>query len=470
MVPSTNDSSNPITPLQTVTRRSKGPPRPSNSFILYRKDQVPLFPKMTAAELSRVIGAKWADETPEVKARYAKLAKESARLHAAAYPGYRYSPQKRDNSSARAVRAAKSAQAALKLTAPGMEFASRPTFTSQHSQECPTFMRIPNSYPYPTNKVNNTPLSTSAPSSFFRQPTRTSGSFQVNQGNLMESSFQLPPSRTKKRTPFRSPHRQTKAMTASPSLFFVSSHDQKPLVPFVPSAPSAPSALPTASGSSGLHISLTAMNWPESVGTVAPLPGPTGAHPSLMSMNSSNYIYSSAGNLNMPSYSSEKGVPSSIYLNQLMNADITAAMGMNPPNRETTHNSSLDNSPYVQPVSSDIDYQALIFSGLPCPIPKYTQSSHEQYRSFPMMKTESVFLSPAMMEQDMDVSPVLSVCSSYSSTMSSYSPSMSSYSSSMFSSLLQDRHAGLAANDKQMDSQDKTQADLVAQLLGQQLF
>ncbi|KAF9172689.1 hypothetical protein BGX21_000309 [Mortierella sp. AD011] len=428
---------------------------------------------MTAAELSRVIGAKWADETPEVKARYAKLAKESAKLHAAAYPDYRYSPRKRDSRSARAVQAAKSAQAALKLTASSMEFASRPALTSQYSQECPTFMRIPNSYPYSASKVNNTPLSTSAPSSFFTQPKRASGSFQVNHGNLTESSFQLPPSRIKKRASSRSPRRQPKAMTTSPSLFFVSHHDQKPLVPFVPSVPSvptAPSTLPTAGGGSGLHIGLTAMNWPESIGTVAPLPGLTGAHPSLMSMNSSNYVYSSAGNLNMPSYSSEEEVPSSIYLNQLMNADITAAMGMNPPSRETTHKSSSDNSPYVQPVSSDIDYQALIFSGLPCPIPKYTQSSHEQYRGFPMVRTESVFLSPAMMEQDMDVSPVLSVCSSYSSTMSSHSPNMPSYSSSMFSSPLEDHHVGLAANDKQVNSQDKTQADLVAQLLGQQLF
>ncbi|KAI7820050.1 high mobility group box domain-containing protein, partial [Gamsiella multidivaricata] len=68
--------------------------RPPNSFIIYRKEQVANYPKLTTAELSRILGEKWYNEPPERKAHYAKLAKEAEQKHALQYPEYKYRPAK----------------------------------------------------------------------------------------------------------------------------------------------------------------------------------------------------------------------------------------------------------------------------------------------------------------------------------------------------------------------------------------
>ncbi|KAK3831388.1 MAG: hypothetical protein JOS17DRAFT_745188 [Linnemannia elongata] len=70
-------------------------PRPPNSFIIYRKEHSAGYSKITAAELSKILGEQWAKEPPERKAYYAKLAKAAEKEHALKFPYYKFTPAKR---------------------------------------------------------------------------------------------------------------------------------------------------------------------------------------------------------------------------------------------------------------------------------------------------------------------------------------------------------------------------------------
>ncbi|KAG0007970.1 hypothetical protein BGZ80_004009 [Entomortierella chlamydospora] len=70
-------------------------PRPSNSFMLYRKDKAKGFPKLVAAKLSAKIAEAWRRETPEVRERYERLAEEAKERHRLLYPNYKFTPKKR---------------------------------------------------------------------------------------------------------------------------------------------------------------------------------------------------------------------------------------------------------------------------------------------------------------------------------------------------------------------------------------
>lgn len=70
-------------------------PRPPNSFIIYRKEHSAGYSKITAAELSKILGEQWAKEPPERKAHYAKLAKAAEKEHALKFPYYKFTPAKR---------------------------------------------------------------------------------------------------------------------------------------------------------------------------------------------------------------------------------------------------------------------------------------------------------------------------------------------------------------------------------------
>ncbi|KAF9361217.1 hypothetical protein BGX26_005041 [Mortierella sp. AD094] len=70
-------------------------PRPSNSFMLYRKDRAKLYPKLVATELSAKIAADWRDETPKVRTHYGNLADEAKEKHLLQYPDYKFTPKKR---------------------------------------------------------------------------------------------------------------------------------------------------------------------------------------------------------------------------------------------------------------------------------------------------------------------------------------------------------------------------------------
>ncbi|KAF9183802.1 hypothetical protein BGZ51_003756, partial [Haplosporangium sp. Z 767] len=100
--------SSPIT-TRTVAQEQqpKRTPRPPNSFILYRKEHAVNYPKLTAAELSRILGERWSKETPERKAHYARLAKVAEREHSLKYPEYKFCPAKRGTGKkAKALKAA----------------------------------------------------------------------------------------------------------------------------------------------------------------------------------------------------------------------------------------------------------------------------------------------------------------------------------------------------------------------------
>ncbi|RKP14941.1 putative HMG box protein, partial [Piptocephalis cylindrospora] len=70
------------------------PPRPPNSFILYRADQHKKFrsanPSLRNETISKLIGDAWKAESDEVRARYQALAKTRSDQHRRRYPDYRY--------------------------------------------------------------------------------------------------------------------------------------------------------------------------------------------------------------------------------------------------------------------------------------------------------------------------------------------------------------------------------------------
>ncbi|CAO3571259.1 unnamed protein product [Mortierella alpina] len=103
-------------PTNTELEQPKRTPRPPNSFILYRKEEAAKYSNLTAAELSKILGDKWARESPEKKAYYANLAKTAEQEHHLKYPEYKFTPAKRGTGKkARALRAA--ADSALKTAA-----------------------------------------------------------------------------------------------------------------------------------------------------------------------------------------------------------------------------------------------------------------------------------------------------------------------------------------------------------------
>ncbi|ORZ20956.1 high mobility group box domain-containing protein, partial [Lobosporangium transversale] len=68
--------------------------RPPNSFILYRKEKSQEYRNCTAAKLSRILGARWKKEKPEIKAHFAQRAKDEEEKHAIEHPDYKFQPAK----------------------------------------------------------------------------------------------------------------------------------------------------------------------------------------------------------------------------------------------------------------------------------------------------------------------------------------------------------------------------------------
>ncbi|KAJ3417268.1 hypothetical protein HDV05_005724 [Chytridiales sp. JEL 0842] len=76
-------------------------PRPSNSFILYRREKhseiMSTYQGAKALNnnvISKIVANMWKDELPEVKAKYAAKAEEEKRIHMLKYPDYKYRPRK----------------------------------------------------------------------------------------------------------------------------------------------------------------------------------------------------------------------------------------------------------------------------------------------------------------------------------------------------------------------------------------
>ncbi|KAJ5555549.1 High mobility group superfamily [Penicillium sp. DV-2018c] len=83
-------------------------PRPPNCFILYRKAHHHIVkeanPGLSNNEISRILGDRWNNERPEVRARYTRLAETLKREHAIKHPDYQYAPRRPSERKRRATR------------------------------------------------------------------------------------------------------------------------------------------------------------------------------------------------------------------------------------------------------------------------------------------------------------------------------------------------------------------------------
>ncbi|KAI8912987.1 hypothetical protein DFJ77DRAFT_466215 [Powellomyces hirtus] len=96
---SKESSSVPTEPTEVYNlQKPRKPPRPANSFILYRRAKQDEVMKsnegMTNNEVSRLIGQMWANEDAEVKELYKAKAEDAKRLHNLTFPDYKYAPRK----------------------------------------------------------------------------------------------------------------------------------------------------------------------------------------------------------------------------------------------------------------------------------------------------------------------------------------------------------------------------------------
>ena len=75
------------------------PPRPRNSWILYRRDQLRRLPRgqMTQADVSQLISKMWREAPAHVHAEYERLAEEEKAEHKRMFPDYRYRPMKKED-------------------------------------------------------------------------------------------------------------------------------------------------------------------------------------------------------------------------------------------------------------------------------------------------------------------------------------------------------------------------------------
>ncbi|KAJ3326670.1 hypothetical protein HDU76_012735 [Blyttiomyces sp. JEL0837] len=76
-------------------------PRPSNSFILYRREKhAEIMSQYKGAKalnnnvISKIVATMWRQEEPDVKAKYAAKAEEEKKAHMLKYPDYKYRPRK----------------------------------------------------------------------------------------------------------------------------------------------------------------------------------------------------------------------------------------------------------------------------------------------------------------------------------------------------------------------------------------
>ncbi|KXG45749.1 High mobility group, superfamily [Penicillium griseofulvum] len=92
-------------------------PRPPNCFILYRQANHHLVknanPGLSNNEISRILGARWNNETPEVRHQFTRLANDLKREHAIKHPDYQYAPRRPEDRRRRTRPRAAAAIAAM---------------------------------------------------------------------------------------------------------------------------------------------------------------------------------------------------------------------------------------------------------------------------------------------------------------------------------------------------------------------
>jgi hypothetical protein len=97
-------------------------PRPSNSFILYRREkhleimqQYKGVKTLNNNVISKIVANMWRQETAEVKAHFAAMADAEKRAHMLKYPDYKYKPRKATSKKASIVRKPSLSQREVKL-------------------------------------------------------------------------------------------------------------------------------------------------------------------------------------------------------------------------------------------------------------------------------------------------------------------------------------------------------------------
>ncbi|CAG8462155.1 11385_t:CDS:1 [Acaulospora colombiana] len=99
---STMMSTQPLSSRVSKRRRNRDtPPRPLNSFMIYRREYQKMIkeqnPNILLSELSRISKSaadKWANEPPNIKQIYAEKARAEKEQHMKLYPNYVYCPRR----------------------------------------------------------------------------------------------------------------------------------------------------------------------------------------------------------------------------------------------------------------------------------------------------------------------------------------------------------------------------------------
>jgi hypothetical protein len=119
---STGDSGSSPTKKAKRNRPRSHTPRPSNSFILYRREKhLEIMQQNKGAKspnnnvISKIVADMWRKETPEIKAHFAALADAEKRAHMLIYPDYKYRPRKAAAKKTGGVRKASLPQREVKL-------------------------------------------------------------------------------------------------------------------------------------------------------------------------------------------------------------------------------------------------------------------------------------------------------------------------------------------------------------------
>lgn len=93
--------------LQPTDRIQKRPPRPLNSFMLYRKAfrQKLSLSKLGIPnkEISKLAAMMWNEEEEQVRCYYERMAEEEKLKHSQAHPGYKYCPRPKRKKSTGSV-------------------------------------------------------------------------------------------------------------------------------------------------------------------------------------------------------------------------------------------------------------------------------------------------------------------------------------------------------------------------------
>ena len=88
------------TPAYLVHERTKGPARPSNAWIIYRKVKSQMLPpvapgekRRAQADVSKIISQMWKEEPEHVKAEYERRAEAEKARHRQQFPEYKFNPK-----------------------------------------------------------------------------------------------------------------------------------------------------------------------------------------------------------------------------------------------------------------------------------------------------------------------------------------------------------------------------------------